>query len=172
MEQENKEIKIKLKRDTLKRIIVGLAVFVIVVLIFGAGMFIGGMKARFSYRWAENYHRNFGGPEGGFMDELKMMPPNSEFIEGHGTFGQIIKIDGLTLVIKGRNDVEKIILIKDDTVIKRLRDTVKPAELKVDEFIVVIGEPNDTGQVEAKLIRVLSPMESSFNPPPFRIPLN
>jgi len=172
MEQENKEIKIKLKRDTLKRIIVGLAVFVIVVLIFGAGMFIGGMKARFSYRWAENYHRNFGGPEGGFMGELKMMPPNSEFIEGHGTFGQIIKIDGLTLVIKGRNDVEKIILIKDDTVIKRLRDTVKPAELKVDEFIVVIGEPNDTGQVEAKLIRVLSPMESSFNPPPFRIPLN
>lgn len=172
MEQENKKIKIKLKRDTLKWIIVGLAVFVTVVLIFGAGMFIGGMKARFSYRWAENYHRNFGGPEGGFMGELKMMPPNSEFIEGYGTFGQIIKIDGSTFVIKGRNDVEKIILIKDDTVIKRLRDTVKPVELKVDEYIVVIGEPNDAGQIEAKLIRVLSSMESSFNSPPFRIPLN
>ena len=171
MEQENKEIKIKLKRDTLKWIIIGLAVFVIAVLLFGAGMFVGGMKARFSYRWAENYHRNFGGPQGGFMGDWRMMPLNSEFIEGYGTFGQIIKIEGSTIVIKGRNDMEKIILLKDDTVIKRLRETIKPIDLKIDDYIVVIGEPNDAGQIEAKLIRLLPPMEASFKPSPSRMPL-
>ncbi len=167
MEQEKQENKhIKIKKDTLKWIIIGLTIFVAAVLIFGAGMFVGTMKARFSYRWAENYHRNFGGPQGGFMDDLRMMPPNSEFIESYGTFGQIIKIDGSTLVIKGRNDIEKIILIKDDTIIKRGGKTIKPADLKVDEYIMVIGEPNDAGQIEAKLIRLLSPMEASFNPSP------
>lgn len=153
MEQENKHIVIK--KDTLKWIIIGLSIFVAAVLIFGAGIFVGTMKARFSYRWAENYHRNFGGPQEGFMGGLRTMPPNSEFIEGYGTFGQIIKIDGSSLVIRGRNDVEKIILIKDDTVIKRGGETIKPADLKVDEYIMVIGEPNNDGWIEAKLIRIL-----------------
>jgi len=169
MEQENKCIRIK--KDTLKWIIIGLAIFVVAVLIFGAGMFVGAMKARFSYRWAENYHRNFGGPQGGFMGNLRMMPPNSEFIESYGTFGQIIKIDGSTLVIKGRNDVERIILTKDDTIIKRGGETIKPADLKIDEYIVVIGEPNDAGQIEAKLIRVLPSGEASFNMPLRGLPL-
>jgi len=167
---ENKHIRIK--HDTLKWIIIGIAVFVIAGLIFGAGMFVGGMKARFSYRWAENYHRNFGGPQGGFMGDWRMMPPDSEFIESYGTFGQIIKIDGSTLIIKGRNDVEKIILVKEDTIINRFRQNIKSDELKVDDYIVIIGEPNESGQIEAKLIRVLPPMESSFNPIRFRIPLN
>jgi hypothetical protein len=183
MEQEKQEnkhigIKIRIKKDTLKWIIIGLAIFVAAVLIFGAGMFVGTIKARFSYRWAENYHRNFGGPQGGFMGDLRMMPPNSEFIESYGTFGQIIKIDSstgsgqaATLVIKGRNDMEKIVLIKDDTVIKRGGETIKPADLKIDEYIVVIGEPNDIGQITAKLIRILPSGEASFNMPLRGLPL-
>jgi len=162
----------KINHDTLKWIIIGVVAFVVLVLAFGAGMFIGEIKARFSYRWAENYHRNFGGPQNGFMGELKMMPPNSEFIEGYGAFGQIIKIESSAIIIKGRGDVEKIIVIKDDTVIKRLRNTIKLKDLKIDEYIMVIGDPNDAGQIEAKLIRVLSPMQSSFNSPLFRAPLN
>ena len=169
MEQEKQN---KVKHDTLKWAIVGIAIFVLVLLIFGTGMFVGMMKARFSFRWAENYHRNFGGPQGGFMSGWQMMPPGGEFIESYGTLGQIIKIDGSTIVIKGRNDVEKIILVKDDTVIKRLEKNIKLNNLTVDDFVVVIGEPNEAGQIEAKLIRVLPSMEASFNPAPFRIPLN
>ena len=59
----------------LKWIIIGVAIFVVIVLIFGAGMFVGGMKARFSYRWAENYHENFGGPRGGFLGDWRNLPP-------------------------------------------------------------------------------------------------
>ncbi len=164
MEQEKKENE-KTKRDVLRWVIIGLAGFIVVVLIFGVGVKVGGMKARFSYRWGENYHRNFAGPPGGFFGNFMMN--DREFTDAHGVFGQIIKIDGSTLVVKGQDDVEKLIVVKGDTVINRFRDTVKVGDLKVDEYVVVIGSPNDSGQIEAKLIRVMpaSPELQRGGPP-------
>ncbi len=137
---------------------------IIFLLVFQAGAFMGFRKASFSYRWAENYHRNFGGPREGFFNDFS----GRDFIDAHGVFGQIIKIDGSTLVIKGRDDVEKIVLIKENTIIEHLRDTIKIADLKIDDYIVVIGEPNDAGQIEAKFIRFIPapPKETSFEPLP------
>jgi hypothetical protein len=159
------EISQGVNRDTLKWIIIGLVGFGLIVLIFGAGIFVGEMKARFSYRWAESYHKNFAGPKEGFFGDWRVPPPSAgDFIEGHGVFGQIMKIgsstesgEGATLVIKGRDDMEKIVLIKDNTVIKSFRETIKFSDLKVDDYIVIIGEPNDAGQIEAKFIRVAPP---------------
>ncbi|MDD5043164.1 MAG: hypothetical protein PHD51_00645 [Patescibacteria group bacterium] len=125
---------------------------------FKAGTMVGFRKADFFCRWSDNYHQNFGGPRGGFG----MGWSDKDFIEANGTFGQIIKIDAgteperiATLVIKGRGDVEKIILINGETVIKSLKETIQPAELKINDFLVAIGEPNDTGQIAAKLIRIM-----------------
>src|SRR3990167_4381881 len=107
-------------RDILKWIIVGLAVFVVLILVFGAGIKVGTMKAKYSYHWAENYHRNFGGPRGGFLGDLKSFP-QGDFINGHGVFGEIIEITkvGLdtALIIKGQDDVEKIIITTKDTTV-------------------------------------------------------
>jgi len=134
-------------------VISGLAALVIILFIFKAGMIVGIKKADFSCRWSDNYHQNFGGPKGGFLGGFD----DQDFIEANGTVGQIIKIDGSTLVVKGRENVEKVILTNDATVVKRLAETIKPSDLKVDEMIVVIGEPNDAGQTEAKFIRVMPP---------------
>jgi hypothetical protein len=152
------------KQDILKRIIIGLGIFALVVLIFGAGIFVGGIKARFSYRWAESYHKNFAGPPAGFFDNWRMpLPPPGDFIEGHGTFGEIIKINDSDMVVKGQANVEKIIIITKDTVIEKGRETGKKEELKIGDQIIIIGEPNDSGQIEAKFIRVLpSFKETSF----------
>jgi hypothetical protein len=138
-----------------KGAVLGIAAVLIFLVGFRVGLTVGARKADFSYHWGENYHRNFGGPRGGFM----MMKDfgDRDFIEANGAFGQIIKIDGPTLVIKGRNDVEKIILLKEGAVIKRFMETIKPMDLKLDDHIVVIGEPNDAGQIEAKLIRIIPP---------------
>jgi hypothetical protein len=156
-EQTRSKTDKKINRDILKWIIVGLAGFVVVFLIFGVGMFVGGMKARFSYRWAESYHKNFAGPQGGFFGNWRApLPLPGDFIEGHGTFGEIIKINDSDLVVKGRSDVEKIILITKDTIIEKGKDTIKKEELKVGDQIVIIGSPNEEGQIEAKLIRVFS----------------
>src|SRR3989338_7677813 len=83
--------------DVLKWVIVGLAGFIVLILVFGAGMKVGTLKARYSYRWAENYHRNFAGPRSGFFSDWGNSP-RGEFINAHGVFGSIIKIDGNTML--------------------------------------------------------------------------
>lgn len=136
---------------TFKIILISVAALIVLLSVLAAGMFIGFKKAGHSYSWGENYYQNFGGPSRGFPGDFA----GKDFMGGHGVDGQIIKIDGSTLLIEGRDNVEKIVLIKEDTLIRRLRETIKLSDLKVDEQIVVIGQPNDVGQVEAKLIRVL-----------------
>ena len=159
-----------------KRVTLGVVAFIIILIVFGLGTFVGFRKANFSYRWGENYHQNFAGPRGGFFDDFG----GRDFINAHGVIGQIIKIDpstgsthsnnsgqagspqassgqAATLVIKGMDNIEKIVLIEDGTIIERLRETLKPANLKVDDTVVVIGQPNDAGQIEAKFIRLMPP---------------
>jgi len=123
----------------------------IILLVFKTGMMVGFQKANFSCHWSDSYHRNFGGPRGGFPGGLG----DRDFLEANGTVGQIIKIASSTLVIKGRGNIEKVVLIKADTVINQRKETITIDNLKVDDSVVVIGEPNNDGQIEAKLIRVM-----------------
>ena len=122
---EKKQNNKKTNHDILQPAIVCVSLFVIAVAIFGAGVFIGGMKAKFSYRWAENYHKNFAGPREGFLKHWpKPLPPPGDFIEGYGSFGEIIELNDSGFVIKGRKNIEKIIVIIEDTVIKKGRETI------------------------------------------------
>lgn len=141
-------------RDVLKWVIIGLAGFVILVLVFGAGVKVGTLKAKHSYKWAENYHKNFAGPRDGFWGDWRKAP-REEFIEGHGTFGEIIEVKDNGFVIRGRDDVEQIVVTSENTIVKKGMG-MKTAEnsLKVGDRVVVIGSPNDQGQIEAKLIRL------------------
>ncbi len=132
-------------------VVLGIAAFVVLLFVFKVGMTVGIKKADFSCRWSDNYHENFGGPQGGFWGGFD----DRNFLESNGTVGQIIKIDGATLVVRGREDMEKIIATDESTVIKRLMENIKIFDLKVDDRVVIIGEPNESGQIEAKLIRVM-----------------
>ncbi|MFH1180788.1 MAG: hypothetical protein V1705_00070 [bacterium] len=138
--------------DRLKMVIIGLVGFAIIVLIFGLGVKVGALKAGYSYRWAENYHKNFAGPANGFMNDLRQFPAE-DFISGHGAFGEIIEITQNSFVIKGCENVEKIIIIGQNTAITRGKETIKDG-LKISDRVVVIGSPNEKGQIEAKFIRV------------------
>ncbi len=137
--------------NTVKGAILGIGAVIILLLVFKTGMIVGTKKADFSCRWSDNYHRNFGGPRGGFMPGLG----DRDFLEANGTFGQVIKIEGSNLVIKGSKDIEKVVIVDNNTVIKLFSDTIKLTDLKIDDNIVVIGEPNQQGQIVAKLIRVM-----------------
>jgi len=143
--------------------VLGVAGVLALLVVFKAGMVVGVRKADFSCRWSDNYHRNFGGPRNGFLPGFG----DRDFIDANGTAGQVIKIEGANIVIRGRDDVEKVVVVDRATAIKRFRDTVTIGDLKVNDMIVVIGEPNDAGQIEAKLIRVLPPPEM----PPAGMPL-
>jgi hypothetical protein len=162
MTEEKKSDK-KINLDILKWVIIGFVGLGSIVLIFGAGMVIGGMKANFSYRWAESYHKNFGGPRSGFMSDWRNIPPMpGDFIEGHGAFGEIIELEDNGFIIRGQGDVEKVIIINTNTVIKKGMKTVED-NLQVGDQVVIIGTPNKDGQIEAALIRFFD--EDIKNPP-------
>ena len=146
------------KKDVLKWAIIALAALGILILAFNAGMSVGATKAKFSYKWAENYHRNFSGPQQGFFQDWRQPPVFPEnFIEGHGIFGEIIKINDTGLVIKDRGDIEKMVLVDEETIIKNKMQNAGKDELEVGDFIVVIGSPNEEGQIQAKLVRIFYP---------------
>jgi hypothetical protein len=155
-----------IKPDMLKWIIIGLIGFVVLILVFGVGVKVGTLKARYSYRWADNYHKNFAGPRSGFLGDWRGFPAG-DFIGGHGAFGEIIEINPSTgstsspqassgqesFVIKGRENVEKVIITNQETTITKGREAIKDG-LKVGDRMVIVGSPNEEGQIEAKLIRV------------------
>lgn len=158
--EEKKEDK-KIDHDVLKKVIIGLVCFVILIGIFFVGILVGETKARFSYRWAENYHQNFGGPRQGFMGDTRNLPRPNDFIAGHGTFGEILKINPSAdsrqagdFIIKGQNDMEKLIMVNNKTVIQNGKMNISFQDLNTGDQALVIGSPNDQGQIEGKLIRI------------------
>jgi len=143
----------------------GILALIVLLLVFKFGMMAGERQAGFSYSWGDNYNRNFAGPQNGFDRAFG----DGDFLNANGTFGQIIKIspvssstgDGLVpagameIVVRGGNDMEKIILADEATAIKSFRNNIKISDLKNDDYIVVIGDANDSGQIAAKLIRLM-----------------
>ncbi|MBI2637792.1 MAG: hypothetical protein HYW88_02725 [Candidatus Sungbacteria bacterium] len=139
---------------TSKNVLKAIVCVVLLLFAFKTGEFVGFHKARFSYRWGENYHRNFGGPRNGFMGDFRRDMGGKDFISPHGTFGSIIKIDGTMLIVKGKDNVEKTVLLSERTSIKIFANTAKPEELNINDTLTIIGSPNEQGQIEAEFIRV------------------
>lgn len=149
-----------IQSKTFRGILYGLGIAVVLLLVFQVGTFVGYKKALFSYQWGNNYYRNFGGP-GGSRHEFLREFEGKDLIGGHGVSGSILRLDASSVVMKGSDNVEKIILVNKDTFIRKGSDTIHITDLKVNDQIVVIGSPNDAGQIEARLIRVLPLMPLS-----------
>ena len=126
------------KSNKLRGFVIGFAAAAFILLIFRAGVAVGYRKALFSARLGNNYYRPFGDLPG-----------------GHGAIGKIVSITWPTLVLAGPDNVEKIILLKDDTIIRRFRETVATSSLALNDSVVVLGAPNDQGEIEARLIRIM-----------------
>lgn len=136
------------RSSVLKKIIAGAGLLALALLIFVAGEFVGERRAAFSYRWGANYEQNFSGPPRG------LGLSGEEFLESNGVAGTVIKTGSSTLVVNDRDDVEKEVLVASSTMVRRLRNTISPSDIRESDHVVVIGSPNGAGQIEAKLIRV------------------
>ncbi|HWA32079.1 MAG TPA: hypothetical protein VG694_01345 [Candidatus Paceibacterota bacterium] len=164
MKQLDEKIKKFIGSKALTRVIYGLGILVVAALIFHAGSVVGFRKASFGHAWEEHYEENFGmmagvnpvnGPAG-----FGMM---SDFPNAHGAAGKIIKVEPSDLIVEDRDGTEKVILFDDDTDLRKGRNSISTADLKIDDFAVVIGSPNDQGQIEAKMIRVMPAPGGSSN---------
>lgn len=145
------KIKDYLKDEKWHKAIAILALFVILLLTYHVGTLVGRNKAFFACRVSDNYPKMFG-----FDRNRPMMGfGQDDFSNSHGTIGRIVKISLPTIVVADRDNVEKVVVVDNKTIIRSLRNTVDISKLKVDDFIMVIGAPNDKTQIEAKLIRLM-----------------
>jgi len=107
------------------RILVSLVLVVAALLIFQAGIVVGYHRARF------------------------------EPI-GHGTHGRVVSVASSTFVISDRDDqIEKNVVVASSTAIRRFGGTASSSEIKVGDFVIVLGTPTADGELVAKLIRLL-----------------
>ena len=140
------EIKKQLQSKTFKKILCVVGSIILALVIFQAGIFVGFHKASFSNTLGDNYHQAFGARPFG-------MTGDSEYPVAHGAVGKIIKVTLPTLLILGPDNIEKVIVIKDETLIREFREAIKPTDLKVGDQIVVIGSPDSSSNIDAELIR-------------------
>ncbi|MES2023687.1 MAG: hypothetical protein V4439_03310 [Patescibacteria group bacterium] len=159
MQKIQEKIKKVFESKVLVKVLQVVGIVIVALLIFSAGVVTGFHKASYRHAWGEHYYDNFGkmgrrdgmrGMMGGAMGEMMENYPNA-----HGAIGKIIKIQLPTLIIADKDNTEKVVLIKDDTKIINGRDEIKKEDLKVDDFVIVIGTPNAEGQVESKFIRIM-----------------
>lgn len=134
------------------------AALAVLLLVFQGGIAVGSKKADFSCKWGENYRQNFGGPEDGQLP----MPGKDDLMGAHGTAGEVIRINNSVLTVKGNDNIERDVLIGSDTSIVNARKNINLTDIRNGDSVVVIGDPNDSGQIEAKFIRIL-PAPSRLN---------
>ncbi len=136
------------------RFVSSVAVIVVLLLVFGAGMSVGHRRALFASEWGRNYYRNFYGGENRSVPMMGF--PDKGFMNMHGTVGTIIDISSSTISIKGQDNVEKSIVIDNDEIVRKGGSNISVSDLKVGDNIAVIGGPNANGQIESRFIRVFS----------------
>jgi hypothetical protein len=147
-----------IKSKAFKIAIISISGLAAILLVFKAGVAVGYVKASFSYRWGEQYHRNFAGPRDGFMPGARVMlpfgPRGGDFMNAHGIFGTVLQINGNEIIINTEDGAEKTVVIGEKTVARSGKSDLPASEIKPDMKIVVIGAPDEGGRIAASLIRI------------------
>src|SRR3989338_3704814 len=117
------------KSKTVRGIIIGIGVAILVLGIFKLGMVAGYHKAKFSERFGDNFNRNFVDPrgEGFFKDNSLGRGP----IGGHGAVGEIVSIALPFIIVSGPDNIEKTIIVGVNTEMREFRNKITTDNLKV-----------------------------------------
>ncbi|MDR3581727.1 MAG: hypothetical protein P4L67_00430 [Candidatus Pacebacteria bacterium] len=139
---------------------------VVLLLMFGGGMAVGYQRGIFSSHFGEDYYMNFrgGSVSGGGVMMLGGPPP----INQHGTAGTVMDVDASNtriLAIDQDGDEESI-AVDGNTMIRKVNETVSLMSINPGDQIVVIGEPNGSGQILARFVRIFTGSSSLPQMPP------
>jgi hypothetical protein len=134
--------------------VLSLGQLIIIIFVFSLGIRVGKHEEHFTKNWMQNYSRNFGTPKPLVIPYGAPEP----FVQSHGLFGTVISksVDGKSLVIKGQDNVEKTVEIENNTSIQKGFAAIKISDLKDNDSIIIIGEPTEQGEIDAKFIRVIN----------------
>ncbi|TSC60329.1 MAG: Uncharacterized protein LiPW15_207 [Parcubacteria group bacterium LiPW_15] len=134
------------------KIVLGLVMFGLLFSAFRVGELVGFKKASFSFKWGENYYLNAAGP-GPHMFDMDAQ----YFMPAHGVAGKIMGISSTSIVLTDRENLEREVIVDDDTEFFIFRNRIPFSDLKTGDAATVIGSPEDSGMIRAKLIRLLPP---------------
>lgn len=150
------------KSPSVSKLIKTLGILLAALLIFWAGTAVGSREARFAHDWGNNYMDQFGGPGSPLV-------PNSDrddsFASAHGAFGEIVGVRLPVIIVKGPAESEKTVTVNGATAIRRFRSMATTTDLVTGETVVVIGEPDSKGDIQASLIRIMPAMPPNGAPP-------
>ncbi len=143
------------------RIVSVLGMLLAALVIFGAGVFVGYRKADFSYRWSNSYYRDFGGPYSPF----NMSDADDNAPSAHGAFGTVIGVNLPSFAVQGPNEAEKVIIIGPQTIIRNMRNPATTTDIHMGQSVIIIGEPDNQGQIDASIIRIVPPPPMATSAP-------
>ena len=149
-EDPTEDVETRHPHKIFKPLILTLIAVIILLAVYQAGVFVGYRKATYSFRWSQNYHQMFAGPPQGFIGDVQ----GQAFMDAHGIFGPVLRADPTDLIIQDKDQMEKVIHIDPTTSIIRLHDIVSATSIQTNDRVVIIGQPDDRGEIDAKLIRV------------------
>jgi hypothetical protein len=134
----------------------------IAVLIFHAG-FIAGSHNRFPSPQGQVPGWNFKAP--GFGD---IHFPQSFMMQGHGLVGTIQDISTSSITIQTREGDTRTIALTKKTQFRNLDGSASSTALSAGSSIMVLGVPDENGQISADVIRIVP---SDFPPqlPPVQL---
>ncbi len=139
----------------LHKVVIVLLLLGIILFIFEAGVLVGYKQAFFSCHLGENYYKDFEGKE--VNEQILPNIDTQNLPNSNGATGSILKISLPSVVVADRDGVEKTITLTDDTIYRKFRGDILATDLKVGDFVVVIGSPTESGNIEARLVRVIPP---------------
>lgn len=130
-----------------------LGIVLVVLLIFHAG-FVAGSR-----------HRSYPGEGGlGFRVHApgfgEMRLPRGFLPHGHGTVGTIQSISTSSITLQTRDGSSQTVLVSDKTLIRNSDGSASSSALTKGLPVIVLGTPDETGQISAELIRLLPPPPS------------
>lgn len=130
-------------------VVIGVLGTLTLVITFELGMAAGFHRAEFSYHLDQNYGRTFG------RTDARMTLPGTGAPNPHGAFGKVVSVSLPTVTIATDGRPEQEVLISADTQVRDQDATVAASTLKEGDYIIVLGAPNESGQVAAKLVRIV-----------------
>src|SRR6185369_12727386 len=119
------DLKKILHSSLFSRIVVGLLAVILALIVFRLGMMVGYNRATFSYGLGDNYYRAFGRHH-----EPIMGLSENDLASGHGAVGKVVRVNLPSLVVAGLDNIEKVVIIKSDTIIREGRETIAASVIK------------------------------------------
>jgi hypothetical protein len=143
------------KSRKFKAVIFGLCALLFAAIIFQAGIAVGYHRAAFSYNWNNAYFQGTRDPHSPFA---AFMMRDADDPNPHGTIGQVVSVRLPEVMIKGRDTPEQIVVIGPTTAIRRFHEIGTTTDLSTGQQVIVIGSPDDKGQIQASFIRIMPPL--------------